>query len=70
VLESAEQPHEASNLLLDSEKARKSLGWSDKLDFVKSIEWTVNWYKTNIQESSLEITKNQIQDFFNLGQEE
>lgn len=70
VLESAEQPHEASNLLLDSEKARKSLGWSDRLDFVKSIEWTVNWYKTNIQEQSLEITKTQIQDFFNLGQEE
>jgi CDP-glucose 4,6-dehydratase len=70
VLESAEQPHEASNLLLDSEKARKSLSWSDKLDFEKSIEWTVNWYKTNKQKSTLEITRTQIQDFFNLGQEE
>jgi CDP-glucose 4,6-dehydratase len=69
VLESGEQPHEASNLLLNSEKARKSLDWSDKLDFTKSIEWTVNWYKTNIQGCSLEITKTQIRDFLTLVKE-
>ena len=38
-------PHEASLLLLDSSKARKELGWSDKLNFEESIQWTIDWYK-------------------------
>lgn len=38
-------PHEASTLVLNSDKARKLLGWSDKLSFEESVEWTINWYK-------------------------
>ena len=38
-------PHEASMLMLDSKKARSELGWSDKLSFEESVEWTINWYK-------------------------
>jgi CDP-glucose 4,6-dehydratase len=38
-------PHEASKLLLDSNKARTQLGWFEKLRFEESVEWTVNWYK-------------------------
>ncbi len=38
-------PHEASLLLLNSDKARTQLGWSDKLSFDESVEWTVNWYR-------------------------
>ena len=38
-------PHEANVLVLNSEKARTQLGWSDKLNFEESVSWTMNWYK-------------------------
>jgi CDP-glucose 4,6-dehydratase len=38
-------PHEASKLMLNSEKARTQLGWLDKLSFEESVEWTINWYR-------------------------
>jgi len=45
-LHSAEQAMpEAETLLLDSNKARTSLAWIDKLDFDASVEWTVNWHQ-------------------------
>jgi CDP-glucose 4,6-dehydratase len=43
--DSADHPHEAKILLLNSEKARAKLGWSDKLNFEQSVGWTMNWYK-------------------------
>lgn len=39
-------PHEASMLMLNSNKARNELGWSDKLMFEESVQWTTNWYKS------------------------
>jgi CDP-glucose 4,6-dehydratase len=41
-----DHPHEASLLVLDSKKARRELGWSDRLNFEESIQWTINWYKS------------------------
>jgi CDP-glucose 4,6-dehydratase len=38
-------PPEASLLLLNSNKARTKLGWSEKLSFEESIKWTIDWYK-------------------------
>ena len=38
-------PHEAPKLVLNSGKARTQLGWSDKLSFEESVEWTINWHK-------------------------
>jgi CDP-glucose 4,6-dehydratase len=38
-------PHEASTLILNSNKARAELKWSDKLSFQESVEWTIDWYK-------------------------
>ena len=38
-------PHEASLLMLNSNKARTELGWSDKLSFDESVKWTIDWYK-------------------------
>jgi CDP-glucose 4,6-dehydratase len=38
-------PHEANVLVLNSEKARTQLAWSDKLNFEESVSWTINWYK-------------------------
>jgi CDP-glucose 4,6-dehydratase len=36
---------EASQLRLDSGKARDELGWSPRLDLDTSVHWTVEWYK-------------------------
>ena len=57
-------PLEASMLMLNSSKARTKLGWSDKLSFEESIEWTINWYK-NVKNGSdpLEETLKNIREF-------
>ena len=66
-LEKSLQPHEASYLLLDSSKARKSLSWSDKLDFETAIDLTAQWFKRSLTESPREITVNQIKKFISLN---
>ena len=57
-------PHEAAMLMLNSNKARADLGWSDKLSFEESVKWTINWYK-NVNEGSnpLEETLKNIREF-------
>ena len=62
-VEETEQPHESGYLLLDSNKARKSLGWSDELSFSDSIDWTANWFKESLTNDQLQVTTNQINDF-------
>lgn len=37
--------HEANLLALDSAKAITKLGWSNRLRFPQSVEWTVDWYR-------------------------
>ena len=57
-------PHEASMLMLNSNKARTELGWSDKLTFEESVEWTTNWYKNvNAGSDPLEETLKNIREF-------
>ena len=57
-------PHEASVLILDSNKARTKLGWSEKLNFEESVEWTINWYKNvNNGNDPLEETLKNIREF-------
>ena len=63
-VEKLEQPHEAGYLLLDSSKARNLLGWSDKLNFEKSVALTADWFKESQSRSHLEITTSQIKKFF------
>jgi CDP-glucose 4,6-dehydratase len=59
-----QHPHEASLLLLNSNKARIELGWKDKLSFEESIKWTMNWYK-NVHDGKnpLEETMKNIREF-------
>ena len=38
-------PHEASLLVLNSDKAKSHLGWRNKLSFEDSVSWTIDWYK-------------------------
>jgi CDP-glucose 4,6-dehydratase len=62
--DSGNHPHEASMLILNSNKARTNLGWSDKLSFEETIEWTTNWYKNvNSGKNPLEETLKNIRDF-------
>lgn len=60
------QPHEAGYLLLDSNKARTTLGWKDKLDFASSVEWTSLWFKNQNNDNSLAQTEEQIKNFLKL----
>jgi CDP-glucose 4,6-dehydratase len=59
-----QHPHEASFLLLNSNKARFELGWKDKLSFEESIKWAMDWYK-NVSEGKnpLDETMRNIRDF-------
>jgi len=62
--DSGNHPHEASMLILNSNKARTNLGWTDKLSFEETIEWTTNWYKNvNSGKDPLEETLKNIRDF-------
>jgi CDP-glucose 4,6-dehydratase len=57
-------PHESPILMLNSDKARTKLGWSDKLTFEESVGWTINWHKNVIEGSNpLEETLNNIRAF-------
>jgi len=57
-------PHEATMLILNSNKARTKLGWSDKLTFEETVEWTTNWHKNvNSGKDPLEETLKNIRDF-------
>jgi CDP-glucose 4,6-dehydratase len=59
-----DHPHESSSLVLNSNKARTELGWSDKLSFEESVEWTINWHKNIIEGSNpLEETLKNIRTF-------
>jgi CDP-glucose 4,6-dehydratase len=65
-LEKSEQPHEADYLLLDSKKASSLLGWTNKLDFGKSIALTAEWFKQCQSQNPFEITTYQIKKFFSI----
>jgi len=57
---------EAKLLSLDSTKATKYLGWRPRLDFQRSIELTVGWYKSyyNSPELIKELVTNQINRYY------
>lgn len=65
--DSNENPQEAGLLLLNSDKARTQLNWSERLGFEESINWTMNWYK-NVDAGghAFEATLNDIKKFENL----
>ena len=48
----ATQVHEAGLLKLDISRAKKELNWTPKLTASQAIEWTINWYKTQVQEQA------------------
>jgi CDP-glucose 4,6-dehydratase len=67
-LDSSNNPHEAGYLLLDSNKARTYLNWSDKLGFVEAVQLTADWYKLSEESSAREICLSQIEFFFGFNE--
>ena len=56
--------HEASNLMLDITKAKKTLGWEPRWSLSKAIDKIVQWHKAHFEgQDCLTITKNQINEF-------
>lgn len=55
-------PHEAKLLQLDCSKAKSLLGWKTTLSTNQAIEWTVEWYKTYVDDPRkvTDITNRQI----------
>lgn len=61
-VDSGDNLHESSFLLLDSTKSRDELLWSDKLNFSQSVNWTVDWYQSGNNPRST--TELQISNYF------
>ncbi len=47
VVDSAPAPEEAHRLSLDVSKATTRLGWSGRLDFTQTMQWTIDWAKAD-----------------------
>ena len=57
-------PQETNLLVLNSDKAKAELGWSNELKFEETIEWTINWYKNVYNgKDPLEETLKNIENF-------
>jgi CDP-glucose 4,6-dehydratase len=61
----SKQPHEAGLLKLDISKSLEKLMWKPKLDAIKAIEWTIDWYKQP-EANKYEFTGHQIDEYFAL----
>lgn len=56
-------PHEAKLLLLDSSKAKNTIGWQPQLDAATAIRWTADWYADR-EHSAAEKCMLQIKEYF------
>lgn len=63
--ETASQPHEAELLALDASRAERELGWSNRLSFRETVQWTVEWERLQRlgNRDSRELTEDQIRRF-------
>ena len=67
-IDTAQHPHEASLLTLDSTRAHETLGWRNRLDVGTAVRWTVEWEKRAYEGGdSLSQTLEQIETFWALG---
>jgi CDP-glucose 4,6-dehydratase len=58
------QPHETERLTLDSERARRKLGWAPCLAYEQAVEWTTQWYRIVLGGADARLrTLRQIQEF-------
>ena len=60
----AGNPHEASLLKLDCSMARSQLGWHGVWDFIETLRYTVDWYRSHSMSQNVSIlTLEQIKSY-------
>ncbi len=66
----AQTKHESTELVLDTTKAYRRLGWASRWSFEKTLKETVRWYAVTAEdpESVSRITQEQILDYFNFSE--
>ncbi len=65
--DSLEHPHEAALLSLDATKAERELGWSNRLPFPLSLDWTIDWERRVVAgEDARLVTTKQLEAFLAL----
>ena len=59
--------HEATNLILNCQKAKSKLGWNSKINTELALKWTIEWYTKYFENKDMrKITEEQINKFQNL----
>jgi len=67
-LQPGDHPHEANLLALDASKAKRELGWRNRLDFRDAVAWTIDWeQRVHGGADALAVTSEQITAFERLG---
>jgi CDP-glucose 4,6-dehydratase len=64
---SVENYLETEYLWLNSDRARNELAWTNKLDAVQSIEWTLAWEKSVSLSSARDALDHQVKQFFEIS---
>lgn len=63
-LDAGNHPHEANLLALDASKAKRELGWHNRLGFHDALAWTVDWERRVLAGAdALAVTRDQIATF-------
>jgi len=60
--------HEAQSLMIDSTKARCKLGWNPVWNIKKTVQYTMEWYRTYFEENFV-ITDKQIKKYLTEAKE-
>jgi CDP-glucose 4,6-dehydratase len=64
IRDSAEYPHEAMELRLNSQKAERALGWQGQLPLATALGWTSDWFRRYFAgESARSVCLSQINDY-------
>jgi len=59
--------HEASNLILNCQKAKSRLGWNSKINTETTLKWTIEWYEKYFEGKDMrKTTEEQIKKFQDL----
>jgi CDP-glucose 4,6-dehydratase len=63
-VEVSDKPYESKSIILDSTKAKSTLGWREKLSQEEAITWAVDWSKrVAAGESARDLTMMQLSKF-------
>lgn len=66
---SAENPHEATLLMLNIDKAKKMLNWYPRLTIDQTLDFTTEWYKNYRKQDVYKLCVDQIQQYMNVNKD-